>query len=69
MESETEQAAWRQVAALVFRLPGALDVQLQRDAEISHFEYMVLSGLSEAPVTTVIDGFCMGLAKRSFQAR
>src|SRR5215469_6876429 len=48
-----EQAAWRQVAALVFRLPGALDVQLQRDAGISHFEYMVLSGLSEAENRTL----------------
>src|SRR5215472_7171464 len=48
-----EQAAWRQVAALLFRLPGALDVQLQRDAGISHFEYMVLSSLSEAPGRTL----------------
>jgi DNA-binding MarR family transcriptional regulator len=48
-----EQAAWRQVAALLFRLPGALDVQLQRDAGVSHFEYMVLSSLSEAPARTL----------------
>ncbi|HEX4831352.1 MAG TPA: MarR family transcriptional regulator [Trebonia sp.] len=43
-----QQAAWRQLAALLFRLPSALDAQLQRDAGISNFEYMVLSALSEA---------------------
>ena len=46
--SPDEQAAWRQLVALLFRLPAALDAQLQRDAGISNFEYMVLSGLSEA---------------------
>ena len=46
--SPNEQAAWRQLVALLFRLPGALDAQLQRDAGISNFEYMVLTGLSEA---------------------
>jgi DNA-binding MarR family transcriptional regulator len=46
--SPDEQAAWRQLVALLFRLPSALDAQLQRDAGISNFEYMVLSGLSEA---------------------
>ncbi len=46
--SPDEQAAWRKLVALLFQLPGALDAQLQRDAGISNFEYMVLSGLSEA---------------------
>ena len=46
--SAEEQAAWRPFAALISRLPAALDAQLQRDAGISNFEYMVLSGLSEA---------------------
>jgi DNA-binding MarR family transcriptional regulator len=48
-----EQEAWRPVAALLFRLPSALDAQLQRDAGISNFEYMVLSGLSEAENRTL----------------
>lgn len=48
-----EQGAWRPVAALLFRLPSALDAQLQRDAGISNFEYMVLSGLSEAENRTL----------------
>jgi len=48
-----EQAAWRPFVALLIRLPAALDAQLQRDAGISQFEYLVLSGLSEAPDRTL----------------
>jgi DNA-binding MarR family transcriptional regulator len=51
--SGPEQEAWRQLAALLFRLPGALEAQLQRDAGISNFEYMVLSALSEAQCRTM----------------
>src|SRR5579859_3774882 len=43
-----QQAAWRPVVALLLRLPAALDAQLQKDAGITHFDYLVLSGLSEA---------------------
>lgn len=50
---EVETAAWRQVAALMTRLPAALDAQLQRDSGVSHFEYAVLSALSEAPDRTL----------------
>jgi DNA-binding MarR family transcriptional regulator len=48
-----EQTAWRSVVALLIRLPAALDAQLQKDAGISNFEYMVLSSLSEAPNRTL----------------
>ena len=41
-----EQATWMAPAGLTVQLPAALDAQLQRDAEISHFEYQVLAGLS-----------------------
>lgn len=51
--SADEQAAWRQLERLLFLLPSALDAQLQRDAGISNFEYMVLSGLSEAKNRTL----------------
>lgn len=51
--SAGEQAAWRPFVALLFRLPAALDQQLQRDAGITHFEYMVLASLSEAPGRTL----------------
>jgi DNA-binding MarR family transcriptional regulator len=44
-----ERAAWLSLASLMIKLPAALDAQLQRDAGLSHFEYSVLAGLSEAP--------------------
>ncbi|MFI5914488.1 MarR family winged helix-turn-helix transcriptional regulator [Dactylosporangium sp. NPDC051541] len=44
-----ELRTWLTLQAVLVRLPGALDAQLQRDAGISHFEYMILAGLSEAP--------------------
>ena len=51
--SADEQAAWRTLIAVMVRLPAALDSQLQRDAGISHFDYQVLAGLSEAPERTL----------------
>jgi DNA-binding MarR family transcriptional regulator len=51
--SDEQQAAWRPVVALLLRLPAALDAELQRDAGINHFDYLVLSGLSEAPDRTL----------------
>ena len=47
--TDSQQAAWRSVVAIVTRLPAALDTQLQRDSGLTHFEYFVLSGLSENP--------------------
>jgi DNA-binding MarR family transcriptional regulator len=47
--TDEEQQAWRPVVALLFRLPAAIDAQLQRDSGVTHFEYMVLATLSEAP--------------------
>jgi DNA-binding MarR family transcriptional regulator len=46
-------SAWRKFVAVVELLPGALDGQLQRDADLSHFEYFVLAMLSEAPERTL----------------
>jgi DNA-binding MarR family transcriptional regulator len=51
--SDEQQAAWRSFVALLLRLPAALDTQLQRDAGITQFDYLVLSGLSEAPNRTL----------------
>jgi DNA-binding MarR family transcriptional regulator len=51
--SDQQQAAWRPLVALLLRLPAVLDAQLQRDAGITHFDYLVLSGLSEAPGRTL----------------
>ncbi|MBF6439046.1 MarR family transcriptional regulator [Nocardia cyriacigeorgica] len=44
-----EQRAWRAIVALMTRLPGTLDTQLQREAGLTHFEFWVLSLLSEEP--------------------
>jgi DNA-binding MarR family transcriptional regulator len=51
--TDEQQAAWRPFVALLLRLPAALDTQLQRDAGITNFDYLVLSGLSEAPSRTL----------------
>lgn len=41
-----EQRTWMAFVSVLVRLGGALDAQLQRDSEISHFEYLVMAGLS-----------------------
>ena len=51
--TDEQQAAWRPFIALLLRLPAALDGQLQRDAGITNFDYLVLSGLSESPNRTL----------------
>lgn len=44
-----ERAAWLSLSSVIATLPGALDAQLQRDAGLSFFEYMVLAMLAEQP--------------------
>jgi DNA-binding MarR family transcriptional regulator len=51
--TDEEQRAWRSVVSLLFKLPAAIDAQFQKDAGITHFEYMVLSSLSESPDRTL----------------
>jgi DNA-binding MarR family transcriptional regulator len=50
---EEERATWIKLVAVVELLPGALDTQLRRDAGLTHFEYLVLAMLSEAPDRTL----------------
>ena len=50
---DDEQAAWVRLAAVLELLPGVLEAQLRRDADLSHFEYWVLAMLSEAPERTL----------------
>lgn len=47
--TDEQQDAWRRLVAVLLKLPVELDRQLQRDAEMSHFEYWVVAMLSEAP--------------------
>jgi DNA-binding MarR family transcriptional regulator len=44
-----ERAAWLSLNGVLFRLPAALDARMQRDAKLSHFEYLALAMLSETP--------------------
>jgi DNA-binding MarR family transcriptional regulator len=48
-----EKAAWVPLAAMLVKLPPALDAQVQRDIGANHFEYGVLAHLSEAPGRTL----------------
>ncbi len=45
--------AWVRFIAVVELLPGVLDTQLQKEAELTHFEYFTLAMLSEAPDRTL----------------
>jgi DNA-binding MarR family transcriptional regulator len=44
-----EERVWRLLAAVLIVLPDEVEAQLQRDADLTHFGYAVLSVLSEAP--------------------
>lgn len=46
---ETEKQAWTGLVSVMLLLPGALEAPLQREFGLSLFDYMVLSGISEAP--------------------
>ena len=50
---DEQQAAWVRLIAMVELLPGVLDTQLRRDADLTHFEYFLLAMLSEAPERTL----------------
>ena len=59
---ETEREAWLRLVAVVELLPGVLDAQLRTEAGMTHFEYLVLAMLSEAPERTLR---MTGLAQRT----
>jgi DNA-binding MarR family transcriptional regulator len=44
-----EQQTWRQLSTMILRLQPVLSGQLQREFGISHFEYLIMACLSEAP--------------------
>ncbi|MFL6145637.1 MAG: MarR family winged helix-turn-helix transcriptional regulator [Labedaea sp.] len=60
-----EQRAWRALVRVLLKLPTALDSQLQRDAQLSHFEFGVLAALSEAPARTLRMSELAGLTSSS----
>jgi DNA-binding MarR family transcriptional regulator len=46
--NDDQQQAWRHLVGLFMTLPSALDSDLQRNAGMTMFEYLVLANLSEA---------------------
>jgi DNA-binding MarR family transcriptional regulator len=45
---EDEQRAWLRLAGVMLKLAPALDSQLQRDSELTHFDYLCLAMLSDS---------------------
>ncbi|MEV5840022.1 MarR family transcriptional regulator [Nocardia sp. NPDC052112] len=48
-----EQHQWYAFAYMLTQLPAALESQMQREAGIAHFDYVVMSALSAAPQRTL----------------
>lgn len=48
-----EQRAWLRLAGVMLKLGPALDSQLQRDSDLTHFEYLCLAMLSETEDETL----------------
>ena len=51
--SSEELQTWAALATILEWLPPALDAQLQRDADLTHFEYGILFALGDAPHGTL----------------
>ncbi|GAA1089940.1 MarR family winged helix-turn-helix transcriptional regulator [Tsukamurella spumae] len=51
--SDDEMGAWLALINVAMRLPAKLDTQLRIDAGITHYEFMVLAQLSQAPARTL----------------
>ena len=45
---EDELRAWLRLAGVMLKLSAALDSQLQRDSDLTHFDYLCLAMLSES---------------------
>ncbi|TBN58355.1 MarR family transcriptional regulator [Glaciihabitans arcticus] len=58
-------ATWSTLATVLEWLPPALDAQLQRDAELTHFEYGILFALATAPDRTLRMSVLAGFANSS----
>jgi len=50
---EEEQRAWLRLAGVMLKLSPALDSQLQRDHDLTHFDYLCLAMLSESEDRTL----------------
>ena len=50
---QEQLGAWVRLVAVLELLPGVIDSQLRRDAQLTHFDYQVLAMLSDAPERTL----------------
>jgi DNA-binding MarR family transcriptional regulator len=50
---EEELAAWLKLAGVMLKLSPTLDSQLQRDSDLTHFDYLCLAMLSETDDRTL----------------
>jgi DNA-binding MarR family transcriptional regulator len=48
-----ERATWLSLSRIIVKLPSALDAQLERDADLNYFEYIVMAMLSEQDTRTL----------------
>ncbi len=48
-----ERATWLTLSRMIVKLPSALDAQLERDADLNYFEYLVMAMLSEQETRTL----------------
>ncbi|SDZ11083.1 MarR family winged helix-turn-helix transcriptional regulator [Herbiconiux ginsengi] len=73
MTDDTESAAlrgddlqtWATLATVLEWLPAALDAQLLRDGDLTHFEYGILYALADAPEQTLRMSVLAGYANSS----
>ena len=63
--SDDELETWSSLATLLEWLPPALDAQLLRDSELTHFEYGILFALADAPDRTLKMSVLAGFANSS----
>ena len=62
---DDERRAWLRLAGVMLRLAPALDTQLQRDSDMTHFDYLCLAMLSEADDRTLRMSDLAGLTNAS----
>ena len=63
--SADDLETWSALATILEWLPPALDAQLQRDSELTHFEYGILFALADAPDRTLRMSALAGFANSS----
>jgi DNA-binding MarR family transcriptional regulator len=60
-----EQRAWLRLAGVMLKLSPALDSQLQRDSDLTHFDYLCLAMLSSTGDRTMAMSELAGLTNAS----